>query len=322
MRLAPAGRLRLLFLAVALAAGLRAGDRPYELSGRILPKARDAISLFGSTAPFSAATLTDSQGRFRFRALAPGQYTVAVLIPGRGELRKTVDVGPGSADLNRRVAIEVGVEDSELVSRDVQRDQSTVSARELSVPDAARREYREAQKKLSRRDVPAAVAHLERAVGMAPQFSAAWNTLGTIAYQSHHYGRAEEHFRKALDQDPYSFEPLVNLGGALLTEGKIDEALSYNLFAVLTRPKDALANSQLGLNYFAIGNLDLGQKYLDIAKRIDPGHFSYPQLTLAEIYLRRHEPAAAARELHDFLQWHPDAPQTARVRDLLEKLEK
>lgn len=328
MLLVPAGRwnkspcpLRLLSLAVALAAGIHAADRPYELTGRLLPEARAAISLYGATTPFSAATLTDAQGRFRFRALAPGQYTVAVFIPGQGEVRKTVDVGPGTAGPNRRLAIVVDVKDSELASRDVLRNQSTVSARELSIPEAARREYQEAQTKLSRRDVPAAVTHLERAVEMAPQFSAAWNTLGTIAYQSHRYDRAEQCFRKALDRDPYSFEPLVNLGGALLTEGKVGEALSYNLFAVLTRPKDALANSQLGLNYFAEGNLDLAQKYLEIATRIDPGHFSYPQLTLAEIHLRRHEPAAAAREFRDFLLQHPDAPQAAKVRDLLAKLE-
>jgi Tfp pilus assembly protein PilF len=310
-----------LLLAVALANGVRARDRLYELTGRILPATSAAVSLFGATTPFSAATLADGQGRFRFRALAPGQYTVAVLIAGRGEVRKTVDVGPGTADRNRRLAIVVGVPDSEVSGQDVLRDQSTVSARELSIPEAARREYREAQKKLSHRDAPAAVAHLERAVESAPQFSAAWNTLGTIAYQSHQYERAERCFREALDRDMYSFEALVNLGGVLLTEQRIDDALSYNLLAVSARPKDALANSQLGLNYFEVDNLDLAQKYLEIAKGIDPAHFSYPQLTLAEIHLRRHEPSAAAREFRDFLQQHPDAAQGSKVRDQLAKLE-
>ena len=311
-----------LLWAVALAAGIRAGDRPYELTGCIQPPATGAVSLFGATTPFSAATLADAQGRFHFRALAPGQYTVAVFIPGQGEARKTVDVGPRTAGLNRRVAIVVDVEESELASPDLVRSESTVSTRELSIPEAARREYREAQKGLAHRDVPAAVAHLERAVELAPQFSAAWNTLGTIAYQSRQYSRAEQCFRKALDRNTDSFEPLVNLGGALLTEGKIHEAFSYNLLAVLTRPKDALANSQLGLNYFAEDKLDLAQKYLEIAERIDPGHFSYPQITLAEIHLRRHQPAAAVREFRDFLQRHPDAPQAARVQSLLTKLER
>ena len=132
---------------------------------------------------------------------------------------------------------------------------------------------------------------------------------------------SEEDFRKALADDPASFEALVNLGGALLSEGKMDQALAYNSQAVFSRPHDALANSQLGLTYFATGSLDLGQKYLEIARRIDPAHFSYPQLALAQIHLKRNERAAAAEEFHDFLRRHPDAPQAAWVRESLAKLE-
>ena len=266
--------------------------------------------------------MTDSQGRFRFRDLLPGQYTIAIFIPGRGETRQTVDVGPGTADERGQVSLTIPAGNSERLSREGLRDQATVSTRELSVPEKARREFREAQQKLSHRDVAAAVVHLEQAVEIAPQFSAAWNNLGTIAYQRREFANAEHHFRKALEHDPESFEPLVNLGGVLLTEGKLDEALQYNSSSVLTRPTDALGNSQLGMTYFALGNLDLGQKYLEIAKRIDPNHFSYPQLTLAQIHLRRNNHAAAAAEFRDFLKRHPDAREAATVRDFLKNLEK
>jgi hypothetical protein len=67
-------------------------------------------------------------------------------------------------------------------SNDTSRRRATVSARELSIPARARQEYEEAQKRLSRPDVDGAVGHLQRAVEIAPQFSAAWNRLGTIAY--------------------------------------------------------------------------------------------------------------------------------------------
>src|SRR6185369_16212239 len=96
----------------------------------------------------------------------------------------------------------------------------------------ARREYAEAQKRLSRPDAPAAVAHLQRAVEIAPQFAAAWNQLGVIAYQSRQYPQAEEHFRRGLAADPQAYEPLVNLGGVLLNLGRVDEALEYNRYAV------------------------------------------------------------------------------------------
>jgi tetratricopeptide (TPR) repeat protein len=89
---------------------------------------------------------------------------------------------------------------------------------------------------------------------------------------------------------------------------------------VLQRPNDALANSQLGLTYFETGNFDLAVKYLDIARRIDPAHFSHPQLVLAEIHLRRGERREAAEVLADFLLHHPDYPTAPKMRETIEKL--
>jgi Tfp pilus assembly protein PilF len=311
--------VRLVVLVVMLAATAQGAQRLYHLSGRITPESKAVVSVFGVLTPFHGEVLADSRGRFRFRNLLAGEYTVAVFVPGEGELRQTVEVGPGTVDAKGRIAIVISIES---ISKEALHEHATVSTHELSVPESARREYAEAQKNLARREIASAVLHLEKAVEIAPQFSAGWNNLGTIAYQTREYSRAEEHFRKALDEDAGSFEPLVNLGGVLLTEGKLDEALKYNVYAVLSRPKDALANAQLGMNYFAIGNLDLSEKHLELAKRIDPSHFSFPQLTLAQIHMRRNRPRAAAGEFRDFLQRHPDAPEAARVRELLSTVER
>jgi tetratricopeptide (TPR) repeat protein len=308
-----------LLLAGATAA---AGDGRFELSGQIVPESSAAVYLHGAVTPFTSSTLADTNGRFRFRDLQAGAYTLAVFVPTRGETRQTIEVGPSFADAKGRVAITVRIAESRLETRDSLRRGALVSTRELSIPDRARKEYAEAQKKLSRRDVAGAVAHLEKAVEIAPRFSAAWNNLGTIAYQSREFPQAEGYFQRALEEDQTAFEPLVNLGGVLLTLGKLEEALQYNLFSVLSRPNDALANSQLGMTYFAVGNLDLGQKYLEIAKGLDPAHFSHPQLTLAEIHLKRGESRKAAGELEDFLRQHPDWPAAAKMRDAIDKLHK
>lgn len=294
-----------------------AGERKFDLAGQIVPGQRAAVSLYGATSPFSASTLSDDRGRFQFRDLLAGPYTVAVFLPARGEVRQTIEVGPSLADSRGRVVVKIEFSESRLAP---DRGHAVVSARELSIPDRARKEYGEAQKRLSRRDVPGAIERLQRAVELAPQFTAAWNHLGTIAYQSREYAKAEEYFRRALEQDKEAYEPLVNLGGTLLSLGKVDEALQYNLYAVLSRPNDALANSQLGMSYFEARNLDLAQKYLEIAKRLDPAHFSHPQLLLVEIHLRRNQHAAAANELEDFVRHHPDWPAAAKMLEAAEKL--
>jgi len=308
-------------LAVAFAGFLARAATTYELIGRLVPGAPAEVSLFGATSPFFAQSSAGKNGRFRVAGLAPSEYIVALHIPGKGEIRQTVDVGPGTADPKRRVYLSIPTSDPALFSNETEPSRATVSTLELSIPEQARREYADAQKSLSRREIAAAIKHLERAVAIAPQFSNAWNNLGTIAYQTRQYARADECFRSALKHNPDAYEPAVNLGGVLMNEGRPDEALTYNRLAAGSRPHDALADSQLGLNYFILGKLDDAMKYLELAKHIDPGHFSHPQLTLARIHLARHELAAAIAELRDFLRLHPDAHESANVREQLLELE-
>ena len=312
--------MRLLVAIFLLASVSRGGDAIYQLSGQVLPEAPASLTLFGATTPFHAFTLSDDSGRFTFRHLEPGTYTLAVYVPGRGEARRTVEIGPGTADLHSRVVARLDLKDSEFVYADIVRQEHAVSAVELTIPDKAQRDYQDARKFLGRRDSVSAIERLERAVALAPQFSAAWNELGTINYQTQHFERAEECFRRALSADPRAYEPLVNLGGVLATLHQFDEAWKYNGMAVLERPGDALANSQMGMTYFGLGDFDHAVKYLEKARAIDPSHFSHPQLMLAEIHLRRGERAEAAAVLEDFLRHHPDWPQAEAIRQNIARL--
>jgi tetratricopeptide (TPR) repeat protein len=278
------------------------------------PEGAAGISLFGATTPFRDWTISDSSGKFTFKKLDAGTYTVAVYFRDRGEARQTIEVGPGTADERRRVNLNLRFKDSDFVFTDPARRRHSVSARQLSIPDKAVHDYEDAGKALARRDTETAVKSLEHAVEVAPQFAGAWNELGTIAYQTGKYDRAEQCFRQALDQDPDAYEPLVNLGGVLVTLQRPADAMDYNIRAVLARPQDALANSQLGQNYFLADNYDLALKYLERARELDPAHFSHPQLVIAEIHLRRGERAAAADALEDFLKHHPDWPKAGAMR--------
>jgi Tfp pilus assembly protein PilF len=306
-------------LPAVLTASAFAAEPVFDLSGQFRPPARASVSIFATRTPFTTATLSDTAGRFTFKNLRPDDYTVAVFIPGRGEARRTVEVGPAAAGAHHRVSLTLDLKDSDFeLAAPV--PQYSVSTRQLAIPKAALREYLDAEKDLGRHDPQAAVKRLEHAVGLAPEFALAWNELGTIAYQTRKFDRAEECFRQALQQDPNAFDPLVNLGGVLVTEHKLDQAADYNLRAVLARPNDALANSQLGLTYFELARMDLAQKYLERARQIDPAHFSLPQLLLAEIHLRRGERPEAAAVLEEFLKYHPDWPQAERMRQTIAEL--
>lgn len=299
----------------ALSSGsTRANDRRYDLTGRIDPPAALTVFLHGATAPFENSTISDPDGHFHFAKVPPGTYTLAVVTAARGAVVQTVEISPGTVDSKGRLSIALKIDDGTLESDGGRGTAATVSATFLSIPDRAEKEYDEAQHCLARQDSGCASTHLLRAVEIAPRFAMAWNQLGTIAYQTGRYSDAEADFRKSLDADPDAFEPLVNLGGVLLNLNRPREALGYNQRAAARRPNDALANSQLGLNCFELDDPDKAEKFLKIAVQLDPSHFSHPQLTLAEIYLRRGDRASALDELRDFLKRHPDAPQAAGVR--------
>ncbi len=286
----------------------------FEVSGEVTPATRAVVMLHSASSPFTVRVFSDSHGRYRFARIPTGAYTLTAYVPSAGEVRRTIEVGPGTADQKRRVVVSLRLDDIERTGA------GTVSTRDLSIPDKARREFVKANELLAKNDVRAAIAHLERATGIAPQFSAAWNQLGTIAYQTQKFHMAEQHFRRALKENPDDYSPLVNLGGVLLNLGQLDEAWKYNVDAVLKRPADPLANSQLGMTYLALNKYELAEKYLLEASRLDPAHFSHPQLQLAEVYLRRKEPLRAADQLEDFLRYHPDYSRAAAMRRVIAKL--
>src|ERR1700687_4682823 len=106
--------LRYLSPLVAALAASAAGPN-YELSGRMVPRSGAYVSLFGSTVPFSANTLADLDGRFHFKKLEPGMYPLSIFSRRLGEARRTVEVGPASADAKGRVGLPLQLKDSDFV---------------------------------------------------------------------------------------------------------------------------------------------------------------------------------------------------------------
>src|SRR5688572_1198750 len=160
----------MLFRSIALilaCAGTLAGaqrDR-YEFRGRVLQETGKPIDhvtpvvfLHGSITPFTAKTLADGDGRFKFKDLLPGMYTLVVAVPRAGEISQTIEVGPTLADPKGRV------EHSFRFERKRAPDEThEVSAAQLAIPEKAQREYEKAQEYLGKRDIARAVTHLKKA---------------------------------------------------------------------------------------------------------------------------------------------------------------
>jgi Flp pilus assembly protein TadD len=299
---------------------LNAAPRNFEVAGILDPPRNHlVVVLSSSSASLLVRTTTDSHGRFVFRKVAPGAYSIWVSVPNQGEVLRTVDVGSAFSAPDGRMAVTIPLSAADPATA-VASSPNLVSVRELKIPGSARKDYAEAVKLLGSNDTEGAMRLLRRAASSAPQFWPAWNELGTIEYHAGRYNEAEVCFRKALEQAPQAFDPTSNLGGVLLNLGRYQEALEYNTAAVRQRPHDVLANSQTGLNYFVLNQLGRALTFLKEAKRLDPSHFTHPQRVLAEIYLRLSNREAAVAELEDFVARHPDSTETENARRVLARL--
>ena len=272
------------------------------------------VVLHGVRTPFYRQTETDPVGNFRFKGVPAGTYTLSAEAPGRGYRTVTVEVSSSLADARQRIRRTVVL----LAQPDSAAHE--VSVGELTVPRPALRRYQRAQKQLGRGNVQGAVKVLTKTVEKWPQFTQAWNLLGTIAHKAQRFEEAKSHFERALEASPRSFPPLVNLGGVLISLKRYPEALKINLQAVAEKPDDALANSQLGLSYLGTGEDQLAITHLVRAKQADPSHFSHPQLSLARIYLRQGRAVEARRELREFVRLHPDRPESDMARRAITQL--
>ena len=277
------------------------------------------VALNGNTTPYSVHTWTDFGGKFKFKKVPPGSYSLQVEVRRRGDKHLTVEVSPSLADRKGQIHHVITVEPTQSVA--VKQRPDVVSVRELSIPEKARSLYLKAEKKLSKGEIEKGIALLESAVNLAPHFVAAINRIGTVFHMQKDFPKSELYFREALQVDPNSYAPLVNLGGSLLAMGKFEEALAINQHAVTVRPRDALANAQLGVNYLSLQNDAKAEEYLIRTKELDPLHFTFPQLALAGIYNRQHKLALVLQELREFLKLHPDDVQNKLIQKQIETLQ-
>lgn len=297
-------------------ASLQFHGQVLDTNGRLLRGPLPVVFLHGGTLPYNNQKRVGMDGSFKFEKLLPGAYVLIIAVPGEGEMRQTIDIGPTLAD--KKGIIHETFRFTGAPSPD---RVAVVQKSQLSIPRKAQEEVQRSLQALSRNDVEGAKKCLQAALDLAPHYSEAWNQLGVIAYQTGDYPAAEKHFRRALEEFPEAYWALVNLGGALLAVGKDAEALEVNQRAVKRAPDDALAQSQLGKNYFRVGDLTKAETHLKQAKALDPRHFSSPQLTLADVYYLQNRDEERITELKEYLKYHPDGYFAERVRTLLENAE-
>ncbi|HSR70664.1 MAG TPA: tetratricopeptide repeat protein [Acidobacteriota bacterium] len=134
------------------------------------------------------------------------------------------------------------------------------------------------------------------------------------------FQRAEQEFRKLLEQDPDNHSALNYLGYMLADQGvKLEEALGFIKRAVEADPYNGAYLDSLGWAYFRLGKLDLAHKYLLQAIRLnenDPVLFEH----LGDLYMEMENVEKARESYQSSLEFATEEEERERAQRKLREL--
>jgi DNA-binding winged helix-turn-helix (wHTH) protein/Tfp pilus assembly protein PilF len=149
---------------------------------------------------------------------------------------------------------------------------------------------------LDRKDTPAAVGELRKAIAFNPSYAPAQEWYGIALFQSGRKAEGVSHLKRAADLDPLSAATFAWLGSAAYLEGRFGDAVAYSQEALELSPRRTDALTTIGEAYEAQGDID---RAIDAFKRFGAVNAYYrPEAAalLAEAYALGHRsPEARAQ---------------------------
>jgi predicted Zn-dependent protease len=274
------------------------------------------------------ATVADSQGRYRFRAIPRGgTYFVSVKIDGYEDVRQRVDVlFPGETIINIimdfkeerivRPPEDFSGEDLEVVD---------LSELERTYPSQLLEEVKAAEKEVREHNFEKALPRLEAIVRDAPDLYFAHRLLGTVYQKLNRPRDAESEYKTAADLKATSAAPLVSLGSLYLQETEsnpnlgsaalrtiLNQALGSLNAAIKLKPDAAFAHYLRGVTYYRSAFYEDAEENLKMALDLSPALLA-ARLALANVYIKMQEWSNAIAQLDAYLDADPRSPNRAEV---------
>jgi Flp pilus assembly protein TadD len=217
-----------------------------------------------------------------------------------------------------------------------------IDARQLraEIPGDARREYNLALENIAAGNSKAAIAHLEKAVELAPDYYDALNKLGGEYVRSGRHKEAEVILDRTRTLNPNDPLPLTNLGILYLKQGErlefvaavkagaesdrplifYDKAVEVFEKALRLSPLSPRANLYLGTALYKAGVDERAEPLLLNALDLD-GQMHEARLTLINVYARHQRCDDARKQISAYLDANPGSPERKRLEALMAKMQ-
>ncbi len=195
-----------------------------------------------------------------------------------------------------------------------------VSARAISIPEKARKEFQKGMVLLGEKNDPkASLSHFRKAIEAFPAYYEAYYLLGMAQLKTGDEAGGESSLRKSIQLNPKFLDPYYPLAELLIRRTQYNEAEALLQTPYQEDPQDWKWPYELAMCYNKLGQLGKGIAMGRAAlERKDAP--SKVRLLLANLYENNGEPAKAIAELEEFKKQDPENPMTPKVDLVLEQL--
>lgn len=258
-------------------------------------------------------TRTNNSGLYGFRRLTTGAFQIRVQTYGTTYVGQTQRVV-----LEQTRAFEQV--DFALTKR------STTSATAVGrvifvqeVPEDAKKHFERGSELLEKQHKEA-IASLEKAVEIFPEYFEALQLLGNEYVKQQEYERAIPLLTKAAEVNRQAHQSLYSLSVAQYNLKQIPEAVESMRRAIALNQKSATANLWLGMLLRQTGKLDEAETYLKDADKLAGSKSPDTHWQLALLYNQLKRPNEAANHLEAFLKIQPDSRDKEMIEKLIKRL--
>lgn len=279
------------------------------------------VSLLNENYQTLRTTLLDASGRFQFRGLGHGVFTVKVDSTSgefeeqsqRVELQSSNPRGGGSAE--EVFFVDFVLRRKKLASRP--EAVGTVFAQ--TVPEAARAEYERGVKKVNDGKFEQAIPPLRKAIEIFPDYFLALELLGTEYVKAGNPSEAVPLLTRALAVNEAAPKSLYALGVAHLKLNQLPDAAARLQKAVERDGDNANAHMMLGIAQGRLGQLGEAEASLKKAYKLGGERVADVHLYLVGIYDKQKKYGEAVRELELFMKEGKDVDES-KVKAMIAKL--
>jgi tetratricopeptide (TPR) repeat protein len=257
---------------------------------------------------------TDSRGKFDFQGLYPSVYVVKIRVPGYQDESQRLDL---TVSGNSYIDFEL-----QPVPRDGKSEVpgGALDAREVAVPEKARKEFTKGRQLLLDNDVPGGIEHLLKATKIYPQFGEAYLLLGMAYGQKNDVANAKSSVQKAVEVDPKLAQAHITLGMILNGEKDYPAAEKSLAKGLELNPQSAEGQYELAKTYWALGRWQEAEphavKSVALKPEMPPAH-----VLMGNILLKKKDPPGALKEFQEYLKLDPKGPFADGTRAMVDKLQ-